>query len=177
MSQLALYLFGPPKVELDGSPVQIPRRKALALLAYLAVTRQPHSRDALAALLWPENDQSGARAELRRTLSVLKRALGNGWLVADRETTGLDLGDPQSDDQTFWLDVSDFTQKLAACEGHNHSLTNACPECTPYLEAAVELYSADFMAGFSLKDCREYEEWQFFQSEELRHPFPLTEIF
>jgi non-specific serine/threonine protein kinase len=36
------------------------------------------------------------------------------------------------------------------------------------LEAAVALYTDDFMAGFSLKDCREYDEWQFFQREELR---------
>ena len=76
MSQLSLYLFGPPRLELDGIPVHIPRRKAMALLAYLAVSSQSHSRDALATLLWPENDQSSARAELRRTLSVLNRAWG-----------------------------------------------------------------------------------------------------
>ncbi len=60
MSQMALYLFGPPRLELDGTPVHIPRRKAMTLLAYLAVTGQSHSRDSLAALLWPENDQSSA---------------------------------------------------------------------------------------------------------------------
>ena len=89
MSDLSLHLFGPPKLDIDGTLVHIPRRKATALLAYLAVTGQSHSRDALATLLWPENDQSSARAELRRTLSVLKRALGEGWLQADRETVCL----------------------------------------------------------------------------------------
>ncbi len=35
MSQLlALYLLGPPKVELDNAPAIIDRRKTLALLAY-----------------------------------------------------------------------------------------------------------------------------------------------
>jgi len=43
MSQLlALYLLGPPKVELDNAPVVIDRRKTLALLAYLAVNRWRH---------------------------------------------------------------------------------------------------------------------------------------
>jgi hypothetical protein len=38
MSRLALYLLGPPRLELDGEPVEIGRRRAVALLAYLAVT-------------------------------------------------------------------------------------------------------------------------------------------
>ena len=58
MSRLALYLLGPPRLELDGEPVEVPRRKAVALLAYLAVTGGHHSRDSLATLLWPEYDQS-----------------------------------------------------------------------------------------------------------------------
>ena len=68
MARLSLYLLGPPQLELDGEPVQIGRRKALALLIYLAVTRRTHSRDSLATLFWPDYDQSSARADLRRTL-------------------------------------------------------------------------------------------------------------
>jgi DNA-binding SARP family transcriptional activator len=68
MSRLALYLLGPPRLELDGEPVHIGRRKVMALLAYLAVTGGSHSRDFLATLLWPEYDQSRARAALRRTI-------------------------------------------------------------------------------------------------------------
>ena len=79
MPRLAIYLLGPPRVELDGNELHIPRRKALALLAYLAVERHAHRRDSLAALLWPEYDQSGARGRLRRTLSSLNRSLGEGY--------------------------------------------------------------------------------------------------
>jgi DNA-binding SARP family transcriptional activator len=90
MSRLALHLFGPPRVELGGEELHIPRRKAIALLTYLAVEIGRHSRDSLATLLWPEYDQSSARADLRRTLSVLNRALGGEWLTTDRETVGID---------------------------------------------------------------------------------------
>src|SRR5262249_47551220 len=76
MSQIKLYLFGPPRLERDGRPIDIPLRKALALLVYLAVTRQAHSRDALATLFWPEKDQQAARANLRRTLFDLGQLLG-----------------------------------------------------------------------------------------------------
>jgi DNA-binding SARP family transcriptional activator len=61
----------------------------MALLTYLAATGQLHSRDSLATLLWPEYDQSRARADLRCTLSLLNRTLGAGWLRVDRETAGL----------------------------------------------------------------------------------------
>ena len=54
MSRLSLFLLGMPCVERDGEPVQIPRRKAGAPPAYLAMTSQSHSRDVLATLLWPE---------------------------------------------------------------------------------------------------------------------------
>ena len=36
MSQLALYLLGPPRIELDGEEIHVGRRKMVALLAYLA---------------------------------------------------------------------------------------------------------------------------------------------
>ena len=73
MSRLIIYLLGPPRIELDGDEVHIGRRKALALLAYLAVERRRrsadasasvHSRDALATLLWPEYDQRDARSDI-----------------------------------------------------------------------------------------------------------------
>jgi predicted ATPase/DNA-binding SARP family transcriptional activator len=168
MSQLALYLFGPPRLELDGVPVIFAHRKAIALLAYLAVSGQSHSRDALAALLWPESDQSSARGGLRRMLSEIKTTLGGGWLVTDRENTRFITNRDYSTGQSFWLDVIEFQRKRKVCESHHHPPTVTCPDCLPELEAAVELYRDDFMVGFSLKECQAYEEWQFFQREELR---------
>ena len=47
--------------------------KALALLAYLAVTGRPHSRDALAGLLWGEMPDAAAKANLRKILACPAR--------------------------------------------------------------------------------------------------------
>jgi WD40 repeat protein/DNA-binding SARP family transcriptional activator len=168
MPQLALYLLGPPRVERDGKEVHIGRRKALALLAYLAVTGERHQRDALATLLWPEYDQSGARTDLRRTLSLLNRALGEGWLDVDRETAGLRQAQPESSGQVLWLDVAAFQARLAECEGHGHAATEVCTECVPPLAEAVRLYRDDFLAGFTLRDSLAFDEWQFFQTQGLR---------
>jgi len=62
MSRLKLYFLGTPRLERDGEAISLSHHKALALLAYLAVTRQPHTRQALAALLWPEYGPATARA-------------------------------------------------------------------------------------------------------------------
>jgi DNA-binding SARP family transcriptional activator len=162
MSRLALYLLGPPRIERDGEPIQISRRKVVALLAYLAVTGTPHSRDALATLLWPERSQSRARAYLRRALSELNRTLGEGSLAIDRETAALSQG------ASLWLDVDVFRQLLAASETHDHPAAQMCRNRLTPLEEAVELYSDDFMAGFTLRDSPVFDEWQFFQREALR---------
>ena len=174
VSQLALYLFGTPRLELAGAPVNIPRRKALALFAYLVVTGHSHSRDALATLLWSEKDQSSARAELRRSLYVINRKLGNEWLTADLETIGLNPELKSLPGGGIWLDVQEFQEKLKAVEAHNHPASETCPDCLPLLEDAVALYTDHFMAGFSLPDSPGYDEWQFFQREGLRHQLANT---
>ena len=65
MSTLSLTLFGSPQIEHDGQPIKVNTRKAIALAAYLAITNQPHTRDHLANLLWPELNHRRSRAALR----------------------------------------------------------------------------------------------------------------
>ncbi len=86
MTNLSLCLLGPPCIDVDGMPIDVDTRKAIALLVYLSVTRQPYTRDGLASLLWPEYDQTYARATLRRTLSTLNKALAGDWLEVSRNT-------------------------------------------------------------------------------------------
>lgn len=162
MSRLALTLFGPPRIERDGCPVNTDTRKAIALIAYLAVTQQPHSRDTLAALLWPEYDQPHARATLRRTLSVLHKALAGKWLRIERETLGLDR------QEGFWLDVDEFKANLASYRAHHVKPDLTCATCLRCLEDAATLYKDDFMAGFSLADSAPFDDWQFYQADSLR---------
>jgi predicted ATPase/DNA-binding SARP family transcriptional activator len=162
MSGLKLWLLGPPRIEVETVPVEIQRRKALALLVYLAVTGESQPRDSLATLFWPENNQSNARTALRRDLSALNKALGRTWLEIDRERVGLERK------TGLWMDVEEFQSLLAACRTHDHPAGEVCPACLPVLSKAVELYRADFLTGFTLPDCPEFDEWEFFHAESLR---------
>jgi DNA-binding SARP family transcriptional activator len=162
MPRLALFVLGPPRLELDGAPVTVDTRKAIALFVYLAVTRQRHTRDTLAALLWPEYDETHARATLRRTLSALHKALAGAWLAIDRDTIGLVEG------AELRSDVHAFRNRLAECRTHGHREGEVCAECLPLLTAAVALYHDDFLAGFGLRNSGPFEDWQLEQRERLR---------
>jgi DNA-binding SARP family transcriptional activator len=39
------------------------------------------------------------------------------------------------------------------------------------LNKAIDLYRDDFLKGFTLPNCPEYDEWQLFQTESLRQTF------
>lgn len=160
MTRLVVRLFGSPQLERDGSPIAVDTRKALALLAYLALSGQRHGREALAVLLWP--DYADGRAALRRTLSSLARALDGAGLAAERDSIALAPG------AVLWVDVTHFRALLADADRHGHAAVEACPTCVARLEEAAGLYHDDFLAGFSLRDSAEFDDWRFFQAEGLR---------
>ncbi|WP_420641104.1 tetratricopeptide repeat protein [Candidatus Leptofilum sp.] len=166
--QLKVSLFGTPKFERDGRPYSIGRRKVIALLAFLAHGGQPYTRESLATLLWPEHDQSGALKNLRRELGRLKEFVGDSYLDADRMQIGLRTGG------AFQVDTAVFQAHLQTVENHNHPPEAVCSECTTVLAEAVTLYTGDFMSGFNLPDCPEFDEWQFFEREALRQKLGET---
>jgi DNA-binding SARP family transcriptional activator len=73
---LEIFLLGAPRVRCAGRPVSFDTRKATALLAHLALADRPRSREALCELLWPTQDPEHARGALRRTLSAVRKAVG-----------------------------------------------------------------------------------------------------
>jgi DNA-binding SARP family transcriptional activator len=153
-AKIELYMLGAPEVRRNGQPVNFDTRKALALLAYLAVNERSQSRDTLAALLWGELDQFNARASLRRTLSTLKKGLEGTGLAIERETLTLESG-PE-----FWADVIEFNQNLKVVKAQLAKDRKIDAASVSRLETVIALWRGEFMQGFSLRDSPEFEEWQ-----------------
>ena len=164
-SGLRLALLGPPEITVDGKPLQVDTRKAIALLAYLAVSGQQPSREQLADLLWPDLDRERARATLRRTLSALRAGLSGKWLQTDRTRVWLDGGDRGSDIEQV--------RELVKID-HAHGPDRLCPECAPQLANAAALFRGPFMAGFYLRDSFDFEDWQ--RREEEHQQRALREV-
>ena len=139
-------LLGPPRVERDGSPVAFDTRKAMALLAVLALVERPRPRDVLAELLWPEHDAEHARGALRRTLSTLRSAIGPEAVDATRDRVSLVRG------ASLEVDVDRFRALAAAGD----------------LEAAIAEFRGELLEGFGLRDAPAFEDWQRGEADALR---------
>lgn len=145
---LRITLLGPPSVEVDGQPLVVDTRKAIALLAFVAVVGRPIARDSLVELLWPNADPDGGRGALRRTLSVLRTGLGGSWLAVDRRQVAL---------AGVGIDVD--VRRFRASAGSDDRLA---------LANAVAIYRGDFLEGFGLRDSATFDEWQALEAEALR---------
>ena len=164
MQQLTIRLLGAPLIEVGGKPIYVDTRKATALLAYLAMRDGPQRRETLAVFFWPELDERKARGALRRTLSTLKRGLGLAAesLRSDRRNITLRRNDQ------LWVDVTHFEHQLASCQTHGHGINEPCAACAEALTEAVALYRGNFLAGFTLRDSEEFDDWQRLNAEHLR---------
>jgi DNA-binding SARP family transcriptional activator len=168
MPRLAISLFGPFHVTLDGIPVtEFKTNEVQALLAYLAVEAdRAHDREELAGLLWPDQPEEAARVNLRASLHRLRQAIHaadeSSFLILTREAVQFNV---ESDHA---LDVRTFLALLQMCDGHPHDRVETCPLCHERLKQAVALYRGDFLTDLSLSDSVAFEEWVAVKREMLR---------
>lgn len=164
MSHLIIRLLGTPQIELDGSPIVVDTRKAIALMAYLSLSPQAHRRSTVATFLWPESDNIRGRTALRRTLATLNKAIGKQWIKATRTTLG--LAEEYAAHDTIWIDIDHFRKVI-------EQVGETCADslqahCSADLMEAVDLYRGNFMEGFTLADSAPFDDWQAFQAAQLR---------
>ena len=158
MTTLKIVLFGSPHLAYGDEVINLERRKAFALLAYLAVEDQQVSRDFLATMLWSDYDDSRARASLRRTLTVINKTPVDRWLQADRQTVTL------RNDDTLWIDIERF-----------YSLLEDATLSPDAITEALDLYQNGFMVGFSLRDSAGFDNWQSLQAQKSQQKL-LTKL-
>ena len=146
MPGFALRTLGFPEIYCDDEPSKLALRKGLALLIYLADAQRPVAREVAANLLWPETDAETSRARLRRLLHRIEHALGRAIFETDRTSIR-------------WSSAIEVTID-------SHRFESACDR-GDFVEACL-LYRGDFLAGFSLADCPEFEDWAFYRREALK---------
>jgi DNA-binding SARP family transcriptional activator len=104
---LRVRVLGELALELDGEALAPPAgRRLRGLLGWLALHPGMHARSEVAGRLWPDVLEESARTSLRTALAELRRALGDGHLVATRDAVGL-AGD-------VWVDARAFDELVAA---------------------------------------------------------------
>ncbi|MCB0210835.1 MAG: hypothetical protein KDJ52_15965, partial [Anaerolineae bacterium] len=135
-----LRLLGSVQLKQAGKLVRgFESRKVIAVLGYLVVRRQGIARTHLADLFWRKLPEAKGRANLSRVLYNLGQHLP-GCIQKDYHTVHFQ---PPAD---YWLDLEAFEDHLKE-------------DSIAGLEKAVSLYRDEFMAGFYLDDCPEFETW------------------
>lgn len=146
MSRLTIRLLGNLELTFDGSPWRFaPPPRAIPLLGYLLLhVGETISRAWLAALLWPDEPDEEARANLRRHLYAITKGLppaaGAPWVITTSTTVSWNA---EADVQ---FDVHDFL---------------ACISDPQRFEEAAALYRGDLLPNV-------YDEWLFAERESLR---------
>ena len=142
-----LCLLGSVELEGAGGPFDelLSQSKAVALLALLTIPTYGRfvRRDLLIALLWPELDDTRARAALRKVVHTIRATLG------DATITG------RGDEEIGAALTSDAAEFIEAAENGQ-------------LKWALELYRGDLMPGFHLPGCYDFDQWLEQQRLELR---------
>lgn len=138
---ISLSLLGVPQLKVDEHLVRLPYLKAEVLFYYLAVTSQPHSRAALAALLWSKSPEPQARNSLRNAVYSVRKGLAQANpLLVERDTIYLNPAMVQ-------LDLAQFQTIL------EH------PPDTTILAKTLALWRGPFLDGLHLPDTPAFEEW------------------
>ncbi len=154
---LEIFTLGGVRIQRLGEPMTgLTTKKAEAMLIYLAATRRAQPREVLAELLWDERSQSQAMANLRGVLTTLRQELGE-FLIITRDTAGIL---PKAE---VWLDASALEDSLAKIQKQSP----LHPDSAAQLAKSLEMYQGEFLEGFSVFDCRGFEEWSTRERERL----------
>jgi DNA-binding SARP family transcriptional activator len=155
---LKLALLGRMQLNWNDEPLNgFVSAKAQALLSYLAVTGQPHSRQALAGLLWGELPEADARRNLRGVVMKLRQFV-EPYLTITNQSLAFDRASP------YWLDVEQLTTAVSR---------NSVSDISQ-LREAVTLYRGDFMADFQVGFAPAFEEWLMWQRTTLQETVLLA---
>lgn len=130
-----LQVLGSPGLEQGGQVVSFKTRKSLALLAYLAIRRDSVSRAELDTLLWPEQDDEGARRSLRGELFRLAQVVGKEAVLEDSRGLRINAEVLEAD---LW--------------GFEEGAERGDP-------AALERYRGRLLEGFHIRDAEPFESW------------------
>jgi DNA-binding SARP family transcriptional activator len=170
---LSIRLLGSPEVSFERRGLRFGRKKALALLGYLAAEGGKRSRGDLAELLWPRSDHRSARTDLRSVLTKIRQTLAeNGTsgafrrdelhlLVVEGDLLELEPRRVELDLRALEAAVSLARRETSEAWVGGGSADDSLGhrDKIAYLEDALRIYRGEFMEGFSLGDAPEFMLW------------------
>lgn len=136
-------------------------KKTSALLIYLLLNRKPFARDSIAYLFWDKLDHQEALKELSRQIYFIRKNIPSKILsfAHGKDVLSLNISDE------VWLDVFEFEN---LCSKVEHAQGK---DKIDLLRKLIDLYKADFLENFYIKQAEEFIEWISLEQDRLRNKF------
>lgn len=123
-------LLGDPQIEFNGKSIVFPYKKAEAIFYYLLVNKKA-SREKLTSLFWGDFNDKSAKKNLRDALYKVKRAFDFDIFISPKRAEVL-----LNPEINFHIDIDEFMKN-----------------------SNIKLYRSEFLSGFYIKDCYDFDEW------------------
>jgi DNA-binding SARP family transcriptional activator len=161
MSQLNISLFGKFCIRYNGKDIAgLDSLKVQELFSYLLLYRhQPHTREKLAALLWPDSSAAQSKRYLRQTLWQLQAEIDSSvpnapeMLLVESEWIQI------NESADFRLDIAFLEKAFTSVQGkHGANLDATNSAC---LDDATHYYRGDLLENW-------YQDWCIFERQRLQ---------
>ncbi len=151
--ELRIQLLGELSITLDSIEIHDFRSmKTKLLFCYLCLSKQRHTRKALAGLFWSELSEENASVNLRMAIANLKTHFST-YLIINRQTISFNEALPHS------VDVVQFQTLVGQVSGSNKQID--------LFTEALKYYKGEFLSGIYLEDAPLFEEWMLNRRERL----------
>lgn len=162
MSRGHICLLGEVDIRVDGVNVTDKlSNKAIGLLCFLCTNKgKKFTRDRLCTFFWNNTTIENARYNLRYSLWVLRKIFNHGdcdLFISSKDSCMI------NPDFDYYIDVLDF----------NFIIENFTAEENPILalEKCKEIYNGEFLEGFYLKNCPDFNDWIFYEREKYQESY------
>lgn len=142
MQKIEILTLQMPKVLFNNNQITFPYKKIEALFYYIAIEKNT-TRDIVSTLLWEDADTEVAKKNLRHALYMIKKTFGFD-VITSVQRSKLSL----NPDVEFYCDIDDLFENNKQ-----------------------EVYKAEFLQGFSVKNSSLFEEWMEQKRENFRNHY------
>ncbi|MDD4504151.1 MAG: BTAD domain-containing putative transcriptional regulator, partial [Clostridiaceae bacterium] len=163
MINLEICMLGNPTITLNNKPIlNSMSNKAVALLCYMVLNKDKmYSRDKLASIFWDSANIETARYNLRYNLWSLRKILDADKKQIPVIETYKDCCKINSD-AAIYTDIFEMEKLL------EENLKSKESDFIENLNKVKNIYKGEFLEGFYINKCPEFNDWVFFERERLQ---------
>lgn len=176
MKKIETFMFGNSQIFLDNKNITDDiSQKGYGLFSYLLMNNnKSFNREKLANLFWDSSTEEAARYNLRYNIWALRKIFEENKndpkiLICEKDTCKINT-------KHIYVDAFYLEEMVDNLPNQDNE------EYIQKLEKVKDIYKGEFLEGFYIKRCSEFNDWIFFERERLQKKYfntlsKLAEIY